>query len=98
MPNSENQNLFYSFDLGTAHFIGFSTELYCWPIYYRYKSLAAQWHWLIKDLEVTQQKKSRDVPDLLATVPAPSSFDTADMLFCCVVIAQRRNWHRTNTS
>uniref|UniRef100_A0A183CRH0 Peptidase A1 domain-containing protein n=1 Tax=Globodera pallida TaxID=36090 RepID=A0A183CRH0_GLOPA len=69
MPNSENQNLFYSFDLGTAHFIGFSTELYFWPIYYRYKSLAAQWHWLIKDLE--------------ATVPAPSSFDTAICCFCC---------------
>uniref|UniRef100_A0A183BKX1 Purple acid phosphatase n=1 Tax=Globodera pallida TaxID=36090 RepID=A0A183BKX1_GLOPA len=51
MPNPENQNLFYSFDLGSAHFIAFSTEFYFWPIYYRYESLSAQWHWLIKDLE-----------------------------------------------
>ncbi|KAL3085574.1 hypothetical protein niasHT_037315 [Heterodera trifolii] len=51
MPNPENQNLFYSFDLGPAHFIAFSTEFYFWPNYYRYESLAAQWHWLIRDLE-----------------------------------------------
>uniref|UniRef100_A0A183BKW7 Metallophos domain-containing protein n=1 Tax=Globodera pallida TaxID=36090 RepID=A0A183BKW7_GLOPA len=51
MPNPENQNLFFSFDLGTAHFIGFSTELYFWPIYYRHNNLATQWQWLIKDLE-----------------------------------------------
>uniref|UniRef100_A0A1I8BYK0 Purple acid phosphatase n=1 Tax=Meloidogyne hapla TaxID=6305 RepID=A0A1I8BYK0_MELHA len=50
MPNTEH-NLFYSFDIGTAHFIAFSTEFYFF-LQYGVQQLATQWHWLIQDFEV----------------------------------------------
>ncbi|KAF7640474.1 Purple acid phosphatase, partial [Meloidogyne graminicola] len=48
MPNTEH-NLFYSFDIGSAHFISFSTEFYFY-LNFGVQQLATQWNWLIKDL------------------------------------------------
>ncbi|VDO06659.1 unnamed protein product [Brugia timori] len=49
MPNSEH-NLFYSFDLGTAHFIAISTEFYYFTEYGSIQ-IANQWKWLTEDLK-----------------------------------------------
>uniref|UniRef100_A0A158P879 Metallophos domain-containing protein n=1 Tax=Angiostrongylus cantonensis TaxID=6313 RepID=A0A158P879_ANGCA len=48
MPDSEH-NLFYSFDLGSAHFVFFSTEFYFYTEY-GWKQIQNQWNWLIDDL------------------------------------------------
>uniref|UniRef100_A0A0M3J0X8 Purple acid phosphatase n=1 Tax=Anisakis simplex TaxID=6269 RepID=A0A0M3J0X8_ANISI len=50
MPNSDH-NLFYSFDLGAAHFIAFSTEFYYFTNY-GWQQLAKQWEWLNNDLKL----------------------------------------------
>ncbi|VDK19566.1 unnamed protein product [Anisakis simplex] len=57
MPNSDH-NLFYSFDLGVAHFIAFSTEFY---YYLKYGShqIARQWEWLNNDLKVADQDREK---------------------------------------
>lgn len=50
MPYSDH-NLFYSFDLGHAHFIAFSTEFYYFTNY-GWDQIKTQYEWLIQDLEV----------------------------------------------
>lgn len=48
MPGG-TENLFYSFDMGPVHFIGFSTEFYYF-LNYGLKSVANQFEWLKNDL------------------------------------------------
>lgn len=50
MPGN-NKGLFYSFNLGPAHLVVVSTEVYYFPEY-GVDSLVTQYNWLEKDLEV----------------------------------------------
>ncbi|CAB3397168.1 unnamed protein product [Caenorhabditis bovis] len=49
MANSEH-NLFYSFDVGKAHIIVFSTEFYFYTEY-GFEQIANQYNWLLRDLK-----------------------------------------------
>uniref|UniRef100_A0A915D374 Purple acid phosphatase n=1 Tax=Ditylenchus dipsaci TaxID=166011 RepID=A0A915D374_9BILA len=81
MPNSEH-NLFYSFDLGAAHFIAFSTEFYFyWN--YGFEQIAVQWEWLIKDLQKANANR-KSVPWIITMGHRPmycSTFDRDDCTF-----------------
>ncbi|EYB84919.1 hypothetical protein Y032_0307g2022 [Ancylostoma ceylanicum] len=48
MPRTDD-NMLYSFDLGSAHFIFFSTEFY-FSTEYGWKQIQNQWNWLMNDL------------------------------------------------
>lgn len=41
---------FFSFDIGPAHVIGFSTEVYYY-VEYGWKQIATQYQWLEEDLK-----------------------------------------------
>ncbi|KAI1719822.1 calcineurin-like phosphoesterase domain-containing protein [Ditylenchus destructor] len=57
MPGTKD-NLFYSFDLGAAHFIAFSTEFYFfWQ--YGFEQISHQWAWLINDLEKANRNRDK---------------------------------------
>jgi len=50
-PGNNLTDLRFSFDLGHAHFIAFSTEFYFfWQ--YGFEQIPNQWKWLIDDLKV----------------------------------------------
>uniref|UniRef100_A0A9J2PIR3 Purple acid phosphatase n=2 Tax=Ascaris TaxID=6251 RepID=A0A9J2PIR3_ASCLU len=55
MPNSDH-NLFYSFDLGIAHFIAISTEFYYYTVY-GWEQIANQWNWLNEDLKAASDNR-----------------------------------------
>ncbi|MFH4974730.1 hypothetical protein AB6A40_001439 [Gnathostoma spinigerum] len=57
MPNT-NHNLFYSFDLGPAHFVAISTEFYFFTNY-GWEQLKTQWNWLIADLEAASKNRDK---------------------------------------
>ncbi|KAE9417406.1 hypothetical protein Angca_009148, partial [Angiostrongylus cantonensis] len=78
MPDSEH-NLFYSFDLGSAHFVFFSTEFYFYTEY-GWKQIQNQWNWLIDDL-MKANKNRATVPWILTFGHRPmycSDFDGDD--------------------
>ncbi|KAH7730749.1 nucleotide pyrophosphatase/phosphodiesterase [Aphelenchoides avenae] len=78
MPDSEH-NLFYSFDLGHAHFIAFSTEFYFYTNY-GWTQIANQWKWLIDDLEKANRNRDK-VPWIITMGHRPmycSDFDGDD--------------------
>jgi len=78
MPDSDH-NLFYSFDLGTAHFIAFSTEFY-FSTNYGWEQIGNQWNWLIKDLEKANANRAK-VPWIITMGHRPmycSDFDSDD--------------------
>jgi hypothetical protein len=51
MPHTDH-GLFYSFDLGAAHFIVISSEFYYYWEQYGKDQLLTQMNWLLEDLEV----------------------------------------------
>lgn len=57
MPG-DTENLFYSFNLGAAHFIGISTEVYYF-LNYGLKMLAFQYSWLEHDLIEANKPENR---------------------------------------
>lgn len=57
MPGNA-ENLFYSFNLGAAHFIGISTEVYYF-LNYGLKSLVMQYSWLQNDLMEANKPENR---------------------------------------
>lgn len=59
MPNGNSENLFYSFNMGPVHFIGFSTEVYYF-MNYGIKTLINQYIWLEKDLEEANKPENRN--------------------------------------
>jgi len=59
MPGTDH-NLFYSFDLGQAHIVSFSTEFYYWTEFGS-QQIANQWNWLYNDLE-NANKNRKNVP------------------------------------
>jgi len=78
MPNTDH-NLFYSFDLGAAHFIAFSTEFY-FSTNYGWEQIGNQWNWLIKDLEKANANRAK-VPWIITMGHRPmycSDFDSDD--------------------
>ncbi|KAK6040951.1 Ser/Thr phosphatase family protein [Cooperia oncophora] len=78
MPRSEH-NLFYSFDLGRAHFIIFSTEFYFYTNY-GWSQILNQWNWLIDDLTRANNNRA-NVPWILTFGHRPmycSDFDGDD--------------------
>ena len=67
MPGGDGQNMFWSFNIGSAHIINFNTEAYYnkVPVYPEYGSVSqiiTQYHWLEKDLEV-KYPGNRDIID-----------------------------------
>ncbi|KAI1723870.1 calcineurin-like phosphoesterase domain-containing protein [Ditylenchus destructor] len=78
MPGTKD-NLFYSFDLGAAHFIAFSTEFYFyWE--YGFEQIPHQWAWLINDLEKANRNRDK-VPWIITMGHRPmycSDFDGDD--------------------
>lgn len=58
MPNTDD-NLYYSFDIGNAHFISFSTEFYYWPKYYTIDHIERQYQWLEADLRKAIRNRKR---------------------------------------
>jgi hypothetical protein len=52
-------NHYYSFDLGTAHFIMFSTELYFWPEYFTQSHIKWQYDWIENDLKTASKPENK---------------------------------------
>uniref|UniRef100_A0A7E4ZQ38 Purple acid phosphatase n=1 Tax=Panagrellus redivivus TaxID=6233 RepID=A0A7E4ZQ38_PANRE len=77
MPNT-NDNLFYSFDLGPAHFIGFSTEFYFSSVL---ESVQTQWNWLIQDLKKANENR-KNVPWIITMGHRPMYCSTDDSDDC----------------
>ncbi|CAJ0589582.1 unnamed protein product, partial [Cylicocyclus nassatus] len=55
MPRTED-NMMYSFDLGSAHFIFFSSEFYFYTNY-GWKQIQNQWNWLVNDLTKANENR-----------------------------------------
>lgn len=52
-------NHYYSFNMGAAHFISFSTELYFWPEYFTESNVKWQYEWLENDLKIATKPENR---------------------------------------
>lgn len=58
MPkNGDGENMFYSFNMGPAHIISFSSEVYYY--YVDYRSIDYQYRWLKKDLQEANLPENR---------------------------------------
>ncbi|RWS28741.1 Iron/zinc purple acid phosphatase-like protein, partial [Leptotrombidium deliense] len=55
----EMNNLFYSFNIGPAHFISFSTEFYFY-VEYGWAQIATQYRWLEEDLKEASKPENRE--------------------------------------
>ena len=60
MPGGSKNSLFYSFNIGPAHVIAFSTEYYYFGHKYGYESVFAQYHWLEQDLIEANKPENRE--------------------------------------
>lgn len=65
MPGN-TESLFYSFNIGPVHFIGFSTEVYYF-MNYGIKTLINQYTWLEKDLQEANLAANREVRPWIVT-------------------------------
>ena len=66
MPNDVNSSkMFYSFNLGPAHIISFSTEYY-FDLQYGVKQIWEQWKWLREDLK--KANKNRNIHPWIITM------------------------------
>ncbi|XP_031557854.1 acid phosphatase type 7-like isoform X2 [Actinia tenebrosa] len=66
MPG-DNQGLFYSWNIGPAHIISFSTELYYF-LQYGIEQLVNQYKWLQKDLEEANLPHNRSIRPWIITM------------------------------
>ncbi|TKR70396.1 hypothetical protein L596_022430 [Steinernema carpocapsae] len=81
MPQSDH-NLFYSFDIGEVHFIGFSTEFYFYT-YYGWDQIKHQWDWLVEDLKKATENREK-VPWIVTMGHRPmycSDYDSDDCTY-----------------
>ena len=53
-------NHYYSFNLGPAHFIFYSTELYYFPEYFAESHIEWQYKWLENDLKEANKPENRN--------------------------------------
>ncbi|CAD5225057.1 unnamed protein product [Bursaphelenchus okinawaensis] len=60
MPGSDH-NLYYSYDLGDAHYIAYSSEIYYWSQFYDKSHIQRQYDWLMEDLKKANANR-RNVP------------------------------------
>jgi len=58
MPGDENQDYFYSFNVGPVHFVAFSTELFFFPD--NNTNADKQMEWMQNDLEEATKPENRD--------------------------------------
>ncbi|KAI6224061.1 Purple acid phosphatase [Aphelenchoides besseyi] len=65
MPGTDN-NLFYSFDLGAAHFVTINSEAYYF-LNYGKAPVKTQWNWLINDLKKATRNR-KNVPWIIMYV------------------------------
>jgi 3',5'-cyclic AMP phosphodiesterase CpdA len=78
MPGG-SANLFYSFDIGQAHIIGFSTEVYYY-VEYGWQQIVNQFAWLENDLKAAQENRDK-VPWIITMGHRPmycSNYDSDD--------------------
>uniref|UniRef100_A0A1I7RSK0 Purple acid phosphatase n=1 Tax=Bursaphelenchus xylophilus TaxID=6326 RepID=A0A1I7RSK0_BURXY len=76
MPRSEH-NLWYSFDLGPTHFIGFSSEVYYfWPTLGK-SMMQTQWNWIVDDLKKANENR-KNVPWIITMAHRPMYCSTLD--------------------
>lgn len=66
MPGQEN-GFFYSFNLGSAHLISFSTEFYYF-LKYGLKQVGLQYEWLRQDLREANAKENRTIRPWIITL------------------------------
>uniref|UniRef100_T1IRD3 Purple acid phosphatase n=1 Tax=Strigamia maritima TaxID=126957 RepID=T1IRD3_STRMM len=70
MPNNDgktNNNLFYSWNIGSAHIISFSTEFY-FAVEFGWRQIVEQFNWLEKDLKVANQDENRSKRSWIITM------------------------------
>ncbi|XP_013400248.1 acid phosphatase type 7 isoform X2 [Lingula anatina] len=58
MPGDEQKNMYYSFNMGPAHIISFSTEYY-YEVSYGWSQIFTQYFWLEKDLQEANKPENR---------------------------------------
>lgn len=58
MPGGDGESQFYSFNVGPAHIVAFSSELYYF-LFYGWKTLVMQYDWLYKDLLEANKPENR---------------------------------------
>ncbi|TKR70323.1 hypothetical protein L596_022364 [Steinernema carpocapsae] len=68
MPDSDH-SLFYSFDIGPVHVVGFSSEFYFYTKY-GWDQIGNQWNWLLKDLQKAE-KNRKNVPWIVTMAHKP---------------------------
>jgi hypothetical protein len=61
-------NHYYSFDIGPAHFIAFSTELYYWSEYFTQSHIKWQYQWLENDLKNATKPENRALRPWIITL------------------------------
>lgn len=69
MPQAENDNLFYSVNLGPVHLIMYSSEVFCSKQHCK-DVRVSQWNWLIQDLENARGNR-RERPWIVAFAHKP---------------------------
>ncbi|CAH1784387.1 unnamed protein product [Owenia fusiformis] len=60
MPGGDGENLWYSFNVGLAHIVAISTEVYFYTNYGT-KQIQEQYKWLQRDLEVAASAENRKI-------------------------------------
>ena len=58
MPGGDGQSMFYSFDIGPAHIVSFSSEFYYY-VQYGWTQIVEQYKWLMDDLEKANEPGNR---------------------------------------
>nr|AAW26678.1 SJCHGC01821 protein [Schistosoma japonicum] len=58
MPGGDGESQFYSFNVGPAHIVAFSSELYYF-LFYGWTTLVRQFDWLVKDLQEANKPENR---------------------------------------
>merc|ERR1711990_1166929 len=90
MPkNGDGENMYYSYDVGPAHVVSYSTEFYYW-IGYGWKQIAYQYEWLQNDLMEAAKPENRAKRPWIITIghkplycsssndPAPNSTECTE--------------------
>ncbi|KAL9954279.1 hypothetical protein ACROYT_G041794 [Oculina patagonica] len=81
MPGN-TEGIFYSWNIGPAHIISFSTEVYYW-LNYGIEQIVQQYEWLIKDLQEAASPENRRLrPWIITMGHKPMYCDNDDGDYC----------------